>query len=52
MSLLDRYDGLIVDLDGTVFRLEEPIEPALEFLRRAEIPTAFVTNNSARKVVE
>lgn len=49
MSLLDGYEGLIVDLDGTVFRLEEPIEPAIEFLRRVALPTAFVTNNSTRK---
>ncbi len=49
MSLLDHYDGIIVDLDGTVFRLEEPIEPAIEFLRRAEIPTVYVTNNSTRE---
>ncbi|MFN2557072.1 MAG: HAD-IIA family hydrolase [Nitriliruptorales bacterium] len=48
-SLLDRYDGIIVDLDGTVFRLEDPIEPAIEFLRRTEIPTVYVTNNSTRK---
>lgn len=52
MSLLDRYDGLIVDLDGTVFRLEEPIEPAVEFLCRVEVPTVFVTNNSTRKAGE
>lgn len=49
MALLDRYDGLIVDLDGTVFRLEEPIESAIGFLRRVEVPTVFVTNNSTRK---
>ncbi len=52
MSLLDRYDGIIVDLDGTVFRLEDPIEPAIEFLRRAEIPIVYVTNNSTRKAGE
>lgn len=49
MALLDGYDGLIVDLDGTVFRLEEPIEPAIRFLCRVEVPTVFVTNNSTRK---
>lgn len=49
MPLLDRYDGLIVDLDGVVFRVEEPIEPAIEFLCRVEMPFVFVTNNAARK---
>lgn len=49
MSLLDHYDGLIIDLDGTVFRLEDPIEPAIEFLQRAEIPIVYVTNNSTRE---
>ncbi|MDP8961910.1 MAG: HAD-IIA family hydrolase [Actinomycetota bacterium] len=52
MALLDGYEGLIIDLDGTVFRLEEPIEPAIEFLRRVELPMVFVTNNSTRKAVK
>ncbi|MDP9021783.1 MAG: HAD-IIA family hydrolase, partial [Actinomycetota bacterium] len=49
MALLDRYDGLVVDLDGVVVRVEDPIAEAVEMLSRIEHPTVFVTNNATRR---
>lgn len=51
MAIIDRYAGLVVDLDGVVFRGEDLIRGAGSFLRkgrRARPPTVYVTNNSAR----
>lgn len=51
MSLADRYDALLFDLDGVLFRGEETIPggpAALAELRAHGHPVAFVTNNSAR----
>ncbi len=45
------YDGVLLDLDGTVYRGDEPIEGAAEAiagLRAARVPFLFLTNNSAR----
>ncbi|HEX2029630.1 MAG TPA: HAD-IIA family hydrolase, partial [Nitriliruptorales bacterium] len=55
MSILDRYAGLVIDLDGVIFRVDEPIPEAvalLRRLRRARPPTVFVTNNAARTLDE
>ncbi|MCY0869696.1 MAG: HAD-IIA family hydrolase, partial [Firmicutes bacterium] len=46
-----RPQGLILDLDGTLYRGDEPIAGAVEFvaaLRRAGLPFVCATNNSAR----
>lgn len=51
MAIIDRYAGLVVDLDGVVFRGDDLIRGAGTFLRRGRRPrppTVFVTNNSAR----
>jgi glycerol 3-phosphatase-2 len=51
MSLADRYDAFLFDLDGVLFRGEQTIEGApgvLAALHAAGRPVAFVTNNSAR----
>lgn len=51
MSLLDRYQALVIDLDGTVFRTDQVIPEAVGLLRRMVRdgpPVVFVTNNSAR----
>jgi len=48
-----RPRGLILDLDGTLYRGDEPIVGAIEFvaaLRRAGLPFVCATNNSARTV--
>jgi HAD superfamily hydrolase (TIGR01450 family) len=50
-SLLERYDALLLDLDGTVYRGNEVIPPAPEAIARARsagIPVRFVTNNASR----
>lgn len=46
-----KYEGYLIDLDGTVYRGEEKIEPAGEFVKKLYaqgIPYLFVTNNSAK----
>lgn len=51
MAIIDRYAGLVVDLDGVVFRGDEVVKGAQTFLRRSRRPRppiAYVTNNSAR----
>lgn len=50
MAIIDRYAGLVVDIDGVVFRGEEVVRGAQTFLRRSRRPrppTVYVTNNSA-----
>lgn len=45
------YKGYLIDLDGTVYRGEEKIESAVQFvnaLHDKNIPYLFVTNNSVR----
>jgi glycerol 3-phosphatase-2 len=47
--LLQRYDQVILDLDGCVWIGDEPVEgsvPAVEALRQAGKRVAFATNNS------
>ncbi len=49
--LARRYDALLLDLDGTLYRGEQPVPHAagaLARLRELGIPICFVTNNSAR----
>ena len=44
-----KYEGFLIDLDGTMYRGNEPIEGAKEFiqyLQHEELPHMFVTNNS------
>jgi HAD superfamily hydrolase (TIGR01457 family) len=51
MRLADRYDALLFDLDGVLYRGEQTVSGAvetLESLRADGHRIAFVTNNSAR----
>ncbi|MCT2587640.1 HAD-IIA family hydrolase [Actinophytocola gossypii] len=51
MNLLDRYDAVLLDLDGTVYRGEHVIDAApaaVEAAHRAGITVRFVTNNASR----
>src|SRR5690625_4825902 len=44
-----QYEGYLIDLDGTMYRGNEPIEGAKEFityLQKQSIPHLFITNNS------
>lgn len=50
-SLLARYDALLLDLDGTVYRGNEVIPPAPAAIARARcagVAVRFVTNNASR----
>lgn len=51
-TFAERYDCLLLDLDGTVFRGHEPTEGAVEALARARSRTFFVTNNASRSADE
>ncbi|PAE20074.1 TIGR01457 family HAD-type hydrolase [Robertmurraya siralis] len=47
-----KYNGYLIDLDGTMYKGTELIHEAAEFvkqLRNLNIPYLFVTNNSSRK---
>lgn len=51
MSLIDDYDALLLDLDGTVYRGEEPVpgaDRAVDAARRNSVKVRFVTNNASR----
>jgi HAD superfamily hydrolase (TIGR01450 family) len=51
VSLLDRHDLLLADLDGTLYRGREAVPGALDAVRAAGargIRTVYVTNNAAR----
>ncbi|MGE8207561.1 TIGR01457 family HAD-type hydrolase [Heyndrickxia sp. NPDC080065] len=48
---MKKYKGYLIDLDGTMYRGNEKIDAAGDFiqrLRRKNIPYLFVTNNSSR----
>lgn len=50
-TLLDGYDAVLLDLDGTVYQGREPIDGAAEGIaavRAAGVPIRFVTNNASR----
>lgn len=48
MRLDERYDALIVDLDGVVYRGDPAVAHAVEALSGAGIPIQFATNNASR----
>jgi glycerol-1-phosphatase len=51
MSLADRYDAFLFDLDGVLYRAEAPVEHASDAvaeLRRRTRRIVFMTNNSSR----
>jgi glycerol 3-phosphatase-2 len=50
-AVLDRYDAVLVDLDGVVYRGDRAVPGAAEALRQIrprDVPLLFITNNSAR----
>lgn len=50
-SLVSAHDGVLLDLDGTVYRGDSILDVAVDVvaaLREADVPLAFVTNNAAR----
>ena len=49
--MLDHYDALLLDLDGTVYRGDKAVdgaEPAIRAAHRAGVAIRFVTNNASR----
>jgi glycerol 3-phosphatase-2 len=55
MTLLDRYDALLFDLDGTVYRGEHAVDgaaEAVEAAHRERVTVRFVTNNASRGPAE
>lgn len=51
-SVAQQHDCLLIDLDGTVFRGEEPTVGAVEALEQMRARTLFVTNNASRSAAE
>ncbi|MFC7492584.1 MULTISPECIES: HAD-IIA family hydrolase [unclassified Knoellia] len=48
MRLVDRYDAIVCDLDGVVYRGDPAVPYAVESLSAAGIPIQFATNNASR----
>jgi HAD superfamily hydrolase (TIGR01450 family) len=47
-TLAQEHDCLLLDLDGTVFRGQQPTEGSVETLATIKARTLFVTNNASR----
>src|SRR5690625_4881699 len=48
-----KYEGYLIDLDGTMFRGEERIagaKPFIDFLNEHRLPYLFITNNSTYSI--
>lgn len=53
--MLKNYKGYLIDLDGTMFRGNEPIDGAkafIDWLQQKQIPYVFVTNNSSATLAQ
>ncbi|AKE41148.1 Haloacid dehalogenase (HAD) superfamily hydrolase [Corynebacterium kutscheri] len=48
MSLLDIYDALLFDLDGTVWEGGRPLPDAPEVINASPVPVVYITNNASR----
>jgi glycerol-1-phosphatase len=47
-TLVQEHDCLLLDLDGTVFRGQEPTEGAVDTLAAVTVRALYVTNNASR----
>ena len=47
-TLAEGFDCLLLDLDGTVFRGQQPTEGSVETLTALHVRTLFVTNNASK----
>jgi HAD superfamily hydrolase (TIGR01450 family) len=55
VTLVDRYDLVIFDLDGVIYLIDKPIPgaaDAVERLRSAGTAVAFATNNASRRAAD
>ncbi|MEO7267965.1 MAG: HAD-IIA family hydrolase [Knoellia sp.] len=48
MRLVDRYDAIVCDLDGVVYRGHPAVPHAVEALSEVGVPIQFATNNASR----
>lgn len=48
MSLLDHYDALLLDLDGTVWAGGDPIPGAVDVINSCGLPSIYITNNASK----
>ena len=48
-ALVEEHDCLLLDLDGTVFRGQEPTPGSVETLATVRARTLYVTNNASRE---
>jgi HAD superfamily hydrolase (TIGR01450 family) len=51
-TLAAQHDCLLIDLDGTVLRGDEPTNGAVQSLKRAQTRKLFITNNASRGAAE
>lgn len=51
-TLAERYDHLLLDLDGTLYHGPRPIESAVRALGETKCEVTYVTNNASRSPVE
>jgi HAD superfamily hydrolase (TIGR01450 family) len=54
-GLLDGYDGVLLDLDGTVYRGRSAVPgavPVVRAMQRAGVPVGYITNNASRGAAE
>lgn len=52
MELAKNVDGLLLDLDGTVWSGGKAIPSAVEAIQAAGVPAAYVTNNASRSAAD
>lgn len=52
MKLAENVDGLLLDLDGTVWSGGKAIPSAVEAIQAAGVPAAYVTNNASRSAAD
>lgn len=55
LTILEAYDALLLDLDGTVWESGRPIPAAVESIQQAQkagLTTVYVTNNASRSAAE
>lgn len=52
MSLVDDYDGLLLDLDGTVWEGGQAIPGAVDVINSCGLPSIYITNNASRSSAE
>ena len=51
-TLAQKYDCLLIDLDGTVFRGSSPTDGAVQALDQVDSRTLFITNNASRSAAQ